>query len=1409
MTLLAFLTELSQRGIQISAVDGNLDVRAPRGALTPDLRGALAERKAELLAFLQETAAPTEELPQITPDRQNLHEPFPLTDIQQAYWIGRSGVFEQGDVSVHAYLEFDGQKLDLDRLDRAWQQVVARHDMLRAILLPDGRQRILAEVPHFVIARADLRGRPQAEIDAHLAATRAELSHQVFSTEHWPLFDVRVTRLDDERTRIHFSLDLLLFDGASTMIVLDDWARCYAEPDRPLPPLELSYRDYVFADLALRDSEMYRRSFAYLTQRARELPPPPDLPLAISPSALTQTRFVRRAARLSSSEWTQVQARAAREGLSPSTILMSAFAEVLATWGRSPRFTLNVTVFNRLPFHPEIERLAGDFTSLLLLDIDCTREETFVLRGRQLQDQLLNQLEHRHVSGIQVLRALPRDQDSRRAAMPIVFTSLLGVGGRGIRPFSAGPLGTIEYFISQTPQVWIDFQVFQPEDGSLNFSWDCVDELFPAGVLDDMFAAYAGLIQALAADPEQWTRRAIRRIALPAEQKAARAAANATAVPLRDVALPALLAEQAAARPDHPAVISSARTLTYRELARRANHLGHRLAERGCQGTLVAVVMDKGWEQVVAVHGAHAAAAAYLPVDPSLPAERIRYLLAQGEVKIALTQRHLDAAIDWPAGVERLIVGELPLALDGSAPDTRAPAAAPRPDDLAYVLYTSGSTGLPKGVMIEHRSVVNRILDVNRRFEVGPADRAIALTNLHHDLSVYDLFGMVAAGGAVVIPDADLAREPRHWAELIAREGVTLWNSVPAFMEMMADALEPEAGRLAPSLRLVIHSGDWIPVTLPGRIAALCPTARVIGAGGPTETTVWDICFPIQAVDPAWRSIPYGRPMANAQYHILNEALEPCPTWVAGQMYIGGVGLARGYWRDEERTRASFITHPRTGERLYRSGDLGRYLPDGTIEFLGREDLQVKIQGHRIELGEIEATLAQHPAVQSAVALVATGAGGIRRLIAYVVPTPAASSPAASSPAAPALLDVAPGSAVVTDPLARIEFKLRRHGVRRVEPGREVFELPRPEVTQAVLDRYAARSSHRTFESRPLGRDLLARLLAELMSIDAHGLPKYRYPSGGGLYPVQVYIHVQPDRVTGLPEGLYYYQPDQHHLIRMGSADELGRHLHTPANQPVFDGAAFSLFLIGRMSAVAPLYGATAREFCLIEAGYIGQLLMTQAQPLGIGLCPIGGLTDVEPLRRLLELDPDDLLVHSMLGGPISAVAATTLVADDVGYALDEQLVRYLEAKLPGHMIPRVIVRDALPVTANGKIDRKALARLADESAAPAVFVPPSDELEATIATILAEILEVERVSTQHDFTALGANSRHVVQLTGRLRRDLAVEIRITDVYRHPTVSELAAHLREADAPGDANAGKERGKERGAARRAARAQRKP
>ena len=580
--------------------------------------------------------------------------------------------------------------------------------------------------------------------------------------------------------------------------------------------------------------------------------------------------------------------------------------------------------------------------------------------------------------------------------MPVVFASGVGLAEQEDSDLSqppaapaAAPPPPMEGYL-QTPQVWLDHQVFVDGD-RLVFNWDAVEDLFPPGLVQEMFDAYCGLLADLSAEEDAAWHEEGRQL-VPAAQLEQRALVNATAAPVSALLLQDLFAARAAARPDAPAVLDSARTLTYGELDRRAAHLGRRLRDLGARpNELVAVVMEKGWEQVVAVLGILRSGAAYLPVDPDLPAERFALLLEQGEVSLAVTQPWLADRCAWPAAVRRLVIEEA----EPEGPVPPAGPAAQSAEDLAYVIFTSGSTGVPKGVMIEHQGVLNTVVDVNRRFAVGPEDRVLALSALSFDLSVYDLFGTVEAGGTIVIPGAGLTREPALLAEWAVRTGVTVWNSVPALMEMLVDHLEARAEPLPPSLRLVLLSGDWIPVHLPGRIAALSPGVRVVSLGGATEASIWSILHLIGTVDPARPSIPYGRPMRNQRFHVLDERLEPCPEHTPGQLYIGGLGLARGYWGDEEKTAASFLRHPRTGERLYRTGDLGRWLPDGEIEFLGREDFQVKIQGYRIELGEIETVLARQPGVRSAVVLALGEKHGHKRLATFVVPAQAEEPPAA------------------------------------------------------------------------------------------------------------------------------------------------------------------------------------------------------------------------------------------------------------------------------------------------------------------------------------------------------------------------------------------------------------------------------
>ncbi|RKG92069.1 condensation domain-containing protein, partial [Corallococcus terminator] len=645
----------------VSSVNEAFSVQLPLvGLYESSTFGALAERIASLQRTAPSASAPSSTaLPQVTPAPEARFEPFPLTDIQQAYWVGRSGDYELGQVSTHIYFEINGQGLEVSRLEQAWRRLIDRHDMLRAVILPDGRQQVLKQVPPYHLRILELRGQDEASRTRQLDAVREEMSHQVLPADRWPLFEIRASLLDDGHLRLHVGLDALIADAWSMFCLFQEWARLYQEPEARLPPLELTFRDYVLAEEGLRRTPLYERSRAYWMERVERMAPAPELPLARTPDAVGAGRFQRRGSRLSREDWQKLKQRTAEEGLTPSAVLCTAFSEVLARWSKSPRFTLNLTLFNRLPLHPQTHEIVGDFTSLSLLEVDASLLEPFTARAQRVQQQLWQDLDHRHFGGVRVLRELARRQGgSQRALMPVVFTSTLALGAAGQEASVLNQFGEMTYAVGQTPQVWLDHQVIE-QDGALLFNWDAVEALFPPGLLDDMFAAYCRFLARLVDSGAAWHE--LHPELTPPAQLARRAAVNATEAPLSEQLLHEPFLEQARLRPRDVAVITPSATLTYGELDTLARHLGHQLREAGVQpDTLVAVVMEKGWEQVVAVLGILMAGAAYVPVDPSLPKERRQALLAQSQATWIVTQPWIDERGEWPEGSRRLRVDRAP-----------------------------------------------------------------------------------------------------------------------------------------------------------------------------------------------------------------------------------------------------------------------------------------------------------------------------------------------------------------------------------------------------------------------------------------------------------------------------------------------------------------------------------------------------------------------------------------------------------------------------------------------------------------------------------------------------------------------------------------------------------------------------
>ncbi|HEX5715599.1 MAG TPA: amino acid adenylation domain-containing protein, partial [Thermoanaerobaculia bacterium] len=419
----------------------------------------------------------------------------------------------------------------------------------------------------------------------------------------------------------------------------------------------------------------------------------------------------------------------------------------------------------------------------------------------------------------------------------------------------------------------------------------------------------------------------------------------------------------------------------YRELDERASRLASHLMSLGvCPGSLVGIHLRRSLHMLPALLAVFKAGAAYVPQEVGHPPARLRWLLEALEISCVLTE---TAQLGSLPAVDHVIC------LDREEIRPIGPIGRmASPDDLAYVIFTSGSTGTPKGVMVRHRPVVNLIRWAHRTFDFSPADRVLFVTSLSFDLSVFDVFGLLAAGGSIRIATEEEVREPERLLRALAEEPITFWDSAPAALEQTVPFLSGMNPETHPALRLVFLSGDWIPVTLPDRVRARFPGARVVSLGGATEATVWSNVFPIGEVDPSWTSIPYGRPIDNARYHVLDGRLAPCPVGVPGDLHIGGGCLANGYAREPELTADRFLPDPWSfvpGGRLYRTGDRARYRPDGNLEFLGRRDHQVKIRGFRIELGEVEAALSAHPAVREAVVVACADKAGGHRLVAYAV----------------------------------------------------------------------------------------------------------------------------------------------------------------------------------------------------------------------------------------------------------------------------------------------------------------------------------------------------------------------------------------------------------------------------------------
>ena len=691
-------------------------------------------------------------------------EPFPLSSLQRAYFTGR-----QAGLPLHAParygMEFRVDALDRARLQGALRLVIERHDALRTIVDARGEGVVRLHVPELAIEERDLRAADDPT--AALRRQRDALMEAERPLSSWPLFQVVALRLSDREWRVQFAFELMFMDGVSMTNFFRELSTLYETPQAEMDEIGFSLAEHARQRARGTGSARVQRALAYWEERVATLPFGPQLPLRGDAALRTRSRLIRRRAELDETQWAGLREACRKADVSVPAALATAYTDVLGYFGREPRFSVSVMLQQR---PPEAALALGSFASTVPLLVNASELDDFGARARSTQRRLTEALMHSDVSGVEIAQRMLRHR-SQALTIPFPAAFVATLQPERDEPLRRTPFAmegaAMVWSELRTPQVVLDHQATETPEGRLRVYWDASEDALCPGVAEDMFSVYLTHLRQLS-DAAWGQKRA--GVTLPAHQKLQREAVNSTAGERDWRLLHEPFWNQVERRPDRVCLVEGSVRLAYAALGRIVNAGTQRLLASGVQpGDRVALVMHKGWEQIAGALAVLGAGAVYVPIDASAPAAWRCRVLERCGVKMALTQPRTDDVGGWPHAVERCVLTE---SVDPAVTLER-PLPRARLDDLAYIIFTSGSTGEPKGVMIDHRGAFNTIADINRRFGVSERDALLGVSSFSFDLSVYDAFGLLAAGGTVVLPPSS-APTPGLWLELLRAEKITV-----------------------------------------------------------------------------------------------------------------------------------------------------------------------------------------------------------------------------------------------------------------------------------------------------------------------------------------------------------------------------------------------------------------------------------------------------------------------------------------------------------------------------------------------------------------------------------------------------------------------------------------------------------
>ena len=969
MTTVEFLARLHARDVRVWVDGDNLRCRAPKGALTPELRDQLAERKGEILALLQghdsvkRSVVPVKRVPR--------SGSLPLSFSQERLWFLHQVEPRSSAYTIVSSVRFK-RRLDMPAVKRSLDYLVDRHETLRTIFMSVDGEPVLrvtdtmdVDLPVF-----DVKGLALAERRQRFAHIRTELIEAPFDLERGPLMRVAVIDIADDDWVLLLALHHIISDRWSLGVLTNEFEALYtaasnAEPPS-LPELPIQYVDFAaWQRDRLQGSLMEGQLTYWRDQLSGELPVI-DLPLDRPRPAEQTHRGAWESRQLSGGISGSVNEIARSQSVTPFMVFLAGFNALLHRYTGQDDILVGSPITGRT--NQQLEGLVGCFLNMLVLRTDLSGKPSFNQLLTRIREVALGAYSHAEVPFEKLVEDLhPRRDPSRSPLFQVAIS------------FQNAPKAvevTSDVSFTASGGTLFDLTIFVTEiQNQFVLTAEYNIDLFDRATIARLLAHFETLLTAAMAQPD----RAIAMLPMLSEQERDQVLRgwNDTAVPVDATATVHELVEAQAARtPDAVAVQCEDHRLTYAELDARANQVAHYLRRQGVgPETRVGIAVERSVDMLVGLIGIHKSGAAYVPLDPSYPAERLAYMIKDGGVSLLVTQETL--VDELPSGDARVVCLDRDWPAIANEPVT-TPSRTVSGDHLAYVIYTSGSTGLPKGVQVPHRTVVNLLSSMAKAPGLDSSDVLVSVTTLSFDIAGLELFLPLITGARVVVASRDEVTEGGLLLARLQAVNATVMQATPATWRLLL-----EAG-WSGGLRKMFCGGEALPRDLAATLAGL--GGELWNLYGPTETTIWSTAEKVTDAE----HVSIGRPIDNTQVFVLDASLEPLPVGVAGEAYIAGAGVARGYRQRPDLTAERFVPCPfgPPGSRMYWTGDIARYFPDGRLECLGRVDHQVKVRGFRIELDEIETVIGAHSAIKEALVLAEAAAPGDLRLVAYIVYLP-------------------------------------------------------------------------------------------------------------------------------------------------------------------------------------------------------------------------------------------------------------------------------------------------------------------------------------------------------------------------------------------------------------------------------------